>query len=192
MNVDKNEAYQEFKNGAGQELNSSILRNIDEVKAKQEEAKTKGEDIQKRKEALEEINAKLQQKEDNKTKEELMKNIIDEEEFELIKQKKQFKRDYKLEIEKYKLLKNEILELDKNITALKTALLSKFEEWFFKRYGISVADLDNPLLNQNDANDDDDENEAPAPAEDVDEDALAYIHAKRKVFQIQKAKRSRI
>ena len=76
--------------------------------------------------------------------------------------------------------------------ALKTALLSKFEEWFFKRYGISVSDLDNPLLNQNDQDDDENENEAPAPAEDVDEDALAYIHAKKKVFQIQRAKKARI
>ena len=141
---------------------------------------------------METINGKLQQKEDNKTKEELIKNIIDEEEFELIKQKKSCKRDYKLEIEKYKLLKNEILEMDKNITALKTALLSKFEEWFFKRYGISVADLDNPLLNQTDQDDEGEENEAPAPTEDIDEDALAYIHAKKKVFQIQKAKKSRM
>lgn len=28
-------------------------------------------------------------------------------------------------------------------------MIQKFEEWFFKRYGISVADLENPLLNQN-------------------------------------------
>jgi hypothetical protein len=28
--------------------------------------------------------------------------------------------------------------------------------------------------------------------EEVDEDALAYIHAKKKVFQIQRAKRSKI
>ena len=29
-------------------------------------------------------------------------------------------------------------------------MIQKFEAWFFKRYGISVADLDNPLLNEND------------------------------------------
>lgn len=33
-------------------------------------------------------------------------------------------------------------------------MIQKFEEWFFKRYGISVADLENPLLNQNDQEDD--------------------------------------
>jgi kinesin family protein 6/9 len=43
--------------------------------------------------------------------------------------------------------------LDKNITTLKTTMIQKFEEWFFKRYGISVADLDNPLLNQNEKDD---------------------------------------
>lgn len=59
------------------------------------------------------------------------------------------KRDYKLELEKIKMLRNEIIELDKNITSLKTNMIQKFEEWFFKRYGISVSDLENPLLNQN-------------------------------------------
>ena len=101
VNVDRNEAYQEFKSNSGQELNASILRNMEEVKEKQEEAKTRAEEIQRKKDALEGINGKLQQKEENKTKEEMMKNIIDEEEFELIKQKKACKRDYKLEIEKY-------------------------------------------------------------------------------------------
>jgi hypothetical protein len=38
--------------------------------------------------------------------------------------------------------------LDNNITQLKTALIQGFEAWFFKRYGISVSDLENPLLNQ--------------------------------------------
>jgi hypothetical protein len=28
-------------------------------------------------------------------------------------------------------------------------MIQKFEAWFFKRFGITVADLENPLLNQN-------------------------------------------
>ncbi len=77
-----------------------------------------------------------------------MKNIIDEEEFELIKQKKMAKRDYKMDVEKIKELRNAIVQMDANITQLKTAMIQSFEQWFFKRYGISVADLDNPLLNE--------------------------------------------
>lgn len=87
-------------------------------------------------------------KEDNKTQEEINKNIIDEEEFELIKAKKISKRDYKNQVERVKALRNDIVELDKNITSLKTSLIQNFQAWFFKRYGISVADLENPLLNQ--------------------------------------------
>ena len=68
----------------------------------------------------------------------------------MMKEKKLCKRDYKLEVEKIKQLRSEIIELDKNVTSLKTSMIQKFEAWFFKRYGISVADLDNPLLNQND------------------------------------------
>ena len=134
----------------------------------------------------------MHQKEETKTPEEIAKNIIDEEEFELIKEKKVCKRDYKLQLEKIKLLRNDIIELDKNITTLKTTMIQKFEEWFFKRYGISVADLENPLLNQNDHEEDRMEVESTPKSEDIDEDAWAYIQAKRKVFQIQKAKRARI
>lgn len=66
-----------------------------------------------------------------------------------MKQKKLCKRDYKLQVEKIKQLRNDIIELDKNVTSLKTTMIQKFEAWFFKRYGITVADLQNPLLNQN-------------------------------------------
>lgn len=87
------------------------------------------------------------------------------------------------------MIRNEIIELDKNITSLKTALIQKFQEWFFKRYGISVADLQNPLINENDQDQLDESSQVKN--DDVDEDALAYIQAKRKVFQIQKAKKSK-
>lgn len=109
-----------------------------------------------------------------------------------MKDKKLSKRDYKLEVEKIKQLRSEIIELDKNITALKTTMIQKFEAWFFKRYGISVQDLDNPLLNQNDENEQQDEEnyrEQRRP-EDIDEDALAYIHAKKKVQQLQRARKN--
>jgi kinesin family protein 6/9 len=67
----------------------------------------------------------------------------------MLKEKKLSKRDYKLEVEKIKQIRHEIIELDKNVTSLKTTMIQKFEAWFFKRYGISIADLDNPLINQN-------------------------------------------
>ena len=53
------------------------------------------EGAQQKKNYLEGIQNQLKQKEENKTQEEINKNIIDEEEFELIKKKKISKRDYK-------------------------------------------------------------------------------------------------
>lgn len=149
VNVDKNEAYQEFKSTVGLELNNSIIKNIEELKEKKEEIKKKTDDAQKIRDRLDEIGASLKAKEDGKTQEELSKNIIDEEEFEMMKEKKMCKRDYKLGVEKIKQIRNDIIELDRNVTSLKTSMIQKFEAWFFKRYGITVADLDNPLLNEN-------------------------------------------
>ncbi len=98
VNVDKNQAYQEYKSSGGLELNNSILRNIEELKQKKEEIKQMTEEAQKKKNELEQIQLQLKQKEENKTQEEINKNIIDEEEFELIKKKKMSKRDYKNEV----------------------------------------------------------------------------------------------
>ena len=70
----------------------------------------------------------------------------------MMKEKKKCKRDYKLEVEKIKQIRNDIIGLDQNVNSLKTSMIQKFESWFFKRYGITVADLDNPLLNQNENN----------------------------------------
>ena len=71
-------------------------------------------------------------------------------------------------------------------------MIQKFEEWFFKRYGISVADLENPLLNQNEQEEETVEAQTAPRSEDIDQDALAYIQAKKKVFQIQRAKKNRL
>jgi hypothetical protein len=67
-------------------------------------------------------------------------------------------------------------------------MIEKFEAWFFKRHGISVADLENPLLNENE--DDEDIAKETVRAEDIDDDALAYIHAKKRVHQLQRARKN--
>jgi hypothetical protein len=94
--VDKNQAYQEFKSTVGLELNNSIIKNIEDLKLKKEEIRAKTEEAQKKKERIAELDAGLKSKEEGKTQEELSKNVIDEEEFEMMKEKKRYKRDYKL------------------------------------------------------------------------------------------------
>ena len=43
-----------------------------------------------------------------------------------MKDKKFTKRDYKADIQKIKQLRNDIIELDKNVTSLKTSMIEKF------------------------------------------------------------------
>lgn len=45
----------------------------------------------------------------------------------MMKQKKLLKREYKIEVDKIKALRNDIIEIDRNVTSLKTALIQKFE-----------------------------------------------------------------
>ena len=104
----------------------------------------------------------------------------------MLKKKKENKRIYKQEVEKIKMIRNNLIEIDGNITSLKTSLLQKFEEWFWKRYGIHVSDLDNPLINRREE-DEEREEQRVENREEVDEDALAYIKAKKKVSEIQRA-----
>lgn len=69
----------------------------------------KTEGAQRKKERIDELSAALRTKEEGKTQEEIIKNIIDEEEFEMLKEKKLCKRDYKLEVEKIKQIRNDIV-----------------------------------------------------------------------------------
>ena len=58
-------------------------------------------------------------------------------------------------------------------------MLSKFEEWFSRKYGISIDDIENPLINQpSELGKDEAEDNRP---DSIDSDALAYIRAKKKV-----------
>lgn len=107
----------------------------------------------------------------------------------MLKQKKEAKRQYKLQVEKIKSMRNTIIEIDQTLTTLKTSLLQKFEQWFSKKYGIAISDIENPLINQK--NEDEDVEEQRVVDEDVDEDALAYIKAKKKVSDIQKARKQK-
>ena len=136
---------------------------------------------------IEETGQKLNEKEESKTPEEINQGIIDEEEFGLLKKKKELKRQYKQELEKIKTLRSSLIEIDSNITSLKTSLLQKFEQWFFKRYGIYISDLENPLINKKEDDEGEEVHSSQVREEEVDEDAMAYIKAKKKVSEIQRA-----
>ncbi|KAL4442793.1 hypothetical protein ABPG74_010682 [Tetrahymena malaccensis] len=184
VNVDKKVAYQDFKEKEGKEYNDSIVKNIDALKEKKEEIKQVTNLCNDIKNEIENLKLKLDKKQANKNQEEILQGIIDEEEYEIMQQLKEKKKYYKQYAQQVKDLKSTIIIIDQNIIHTKNVLLNKFEEWFQKKYGISVNDIENPLINQPS-----EENITDNKSEDIDPEALAYIKAKKKVTQLQKARK---
>ena len=85
---------------------------------------------------------------------EIQQGIIDEEEYEIIIEIKDLKKQYKLQSEQLKEAKSKLVYLDQIIQKVfrllksKQSLLNQFEQWFLKKYGIRVQDLDNVKINQ--------------------------------------------
>lgn len=90
---------------------------------------------------------KLDKKQDFKNQEEIQKGIIDEEEFEIIKEIKKQKKEYKQEYEQIRQLKLECQLIESNIQQSKLTLLREFEKFFKRKYGLTIHDLDNPYIN---------------------------------------------
>lgn len=92
----------------------------------------------------------------------------------MIKEMKELKKEYKLRFDKIQALKSEIIALDQNIQYCKQQLLSKFEEYFQRKY---LVPMHVALEEQSNHDHMDDLSANP----DVDPDALSYIRAKEKV-----------
>jgi len=75
-----------------------------------------------------------------------------------------------------------IMLMDQNIQHTKNMLLSKFEEYFQKKYLIPFHVAMEEQSNHENS-------DAPSNKDDVDPDALAYIRAKKKVDIIHKVKK---
>ncbi|EGR33967.1 kinesin family member 9, putative [Ichthyophthirius multifiliis] len=197
INVDKKQSYQEFKDTEGKELNLQIVKNVKELKENKEEIIHLTNLCNEIRQEIEKIKIALDKKQENKNQEEIQQGIIDEEEYQIMQSLKEKKKDYKLYANQVKELKSTIIIIDQTITNCKNQLLSRFEEWFQKKYGISINDIENPLINQPS-----EDNISNNKSEDIDQDALAYIRAKKmylyiyniylfifKVSQLQKARK---
>jgi len=182
QNLDKNQIFSSFKDKEGKEYNESVIKNIAAMKEKKGEIKDLSERCQSTKENMDRLKNLIQQKQDTKNQEEIQQGIIDEEEFQYIKDLKDLKKTFKVETEKIKELKSTILLINQNIQQCKALLLQKFEEYFQKKYLIPfhVAMEDQSPVHSD---------EIVSQSDDVDPDALAYINAKKKVDFINKIKK---
>lgn len=86
-----------------------------ELRERRKEIKFLSDETNKLKEMIELKKEYLKKKQDGKNQEEIQQGIIDEEEFAIIKEIKDYKKDYKTKVEKVKGLKSTISIVEQNI-----------------------------------------------------------------------------
>lgn len=98
--------------------------------------KTLENEINNRKKEIDKLKEQLDHKhEQQKAEGEGAGDVIDEEEFAIIKELKEHKKQYKQNYEEFRTLKGEVLIIKQNIDQLKQKLILNFDDWYDKTYG---------------------------------------------------------
>merc|ERR1712196_415156 len=134
-NIDggKERAYQVYREGPGASANEKVCNIKDSLKMEKKTYRQLSSSINQAKRTIDDINYQLKLKSTEKAKYQtpiLSKDIVDEEEFALIKQLKETKKQYKVDYEAY-LEKKEIVEnLEDQLDDARSSLYEKFEYWY--------------------------------------------------------------
>ena len=99
-------------------------------------AKALEKEINDRKREIDRLKEQLDQKrETQKAEGDAAEDVIDEEEFAIIKMLKDHKKEYKKNYDEHRTIKSEMLIIKQNIDQLKQQLILAFDEWYDKTYG---------------------------------------------------------
>jgi hypothetical protein len=186
---DKNTGFQIYKNENenAKQIEENIINITTELKKLKDEARTLGEEGNKFKEQIDNINSALKSKQQNKLNlADEMTNVIDDEECKLIDQLKDIRKNYKETVEKFKQTKVQISELKNNLDLLKIKYVDSFENWFFKKYHIRVEEHELRLAKAK---------YGVSAKEEImkekisDPEEEAYNNAKKKIQTIHRAKK---
>ena len=186
---DKNTGFQIYKseNEKAKQIEESIINTTTELKKLKDEARTLGEEGNKYKEQIDNIQSALKNKQQNKLNlADEMTNVIDDEECKLIDQLKDIRKNYKETVEKFKQTKVAINELKNNLDLLKIKYVDSFENWFYKKYHIRVEEHELRLAKSKygvNAKEETMKEKINDPEEE------AYNNAKKKIQSIHRAKR---
>ena len=179
ITVDKNQAFMEFKNTEGRDIDLSLAQNKAELKARKlairtvtEEINQLGKRIEDAKERIDEIRAARGDQDED---------VIDEEEYSLIKALKELKRGFKGKFEDLRRSKAEAQEITQAIDQARHRLIDEFDTWVEGKYG-SAAPKGADISGVSDP-------EAKPGLDDIDPDAFAYIKAKKNVDTLHRAKK---
>ena len=186
---DKNTGFQIYKNENenAKQIEENIINITTDLKKLKDEARTLGEEGNKLKEQIDNIQSVLKTKQQNKLNlADEMTNVIDDEECKLIDQLKDIRKNYKETVEKFKQTKVQINELKNNLDLLKIKYVDNFENWFFKKYHIRVEEHELKLAK---AKYGVSAKEEIAKEKISDPEEEAYNNAKKKIQTIHRAKK---
>lgn len=183
VNVDRNQVFQDFREKEGLTYKQEILKASIDLKERKETLKENTASASEIKSIIDELSRVLKSKEADKNAEEIKEGIIDEEEYEIMKEIKEKKKEYKYYFDKIKVIKTEIHLLETKISSNKKELLLEFEKFFKKKYGIEIADLENPVINE------ESEISYAHHSESSENEASKFNNAKVRVNKLQKARK---
>lgn len=178
--VDKNQAFMDFKNSAGRDIEDSLRENKvsdrqRDFKDSSAQLRAQTNELNTTKVRIDEIAQQISVIRSNRPMEE---DVIDEEEFALIKQMKDLKQNYRLNYASLQTLKQENQRLAQAIEQGRTRLVAEFEAWYEEKFGARVT-FKAPEARP----------EVAKIDEDVDQDAISYIKAKKNVETLHRAKK---
>ena len=186
---DKNTGFQIYKNENenAKQIEENIINITTDLKKLNHEARTLGEEGNKLKEQIDNIQSVLKTKQQNKLNlADEMTNVIDDEECKLIDQLKDIRKNYKETVEKFKQTKVQINELKNNLDLLKIKYVDSFENWFYKKYHIRVEEHELRLAK---AKYGVNSREEITKEKISDPEEEAYNNAKKKIQSIHRAKK---
>jgi kinesin family protein 6/9 len=189
---DKNTAFADYKRTAGAKLARAIKESSDELLAKKKRISDIGFGINILKTQIDELTAQLEQKRiDRHNRGE--EDVVDTEEFELVRQLKAVKQEYRCLYDELTVLKSEREQLAKTVDVHRKHLMDEFEHWYNNAYNVTGASPSKPARPLLQMDDDLDEGERFELLErnrviDEDPESVAYYTA-RKAAQSKQPKR---
>jgi hypothetical protein len=177
--LDKNQAFMEYKNTIGKEKEDMLASDKNELRNKKSESKAMTIGLNQIKKDIDIKTREINAIRENKQTEE---DIIDEEEFAIIRDLKDLKRAYREKHSVLSSVKDDAQMITNNIDNCKGNMVNEFETWLLEKYGEvpgHVTENKHEVSRTTDGN----------VEEDEDLDAIAYIKAKRNVSTLHKAKK---
>lgn len=136
---EKQAAFADWKAREGQLYERAFEKNKSELKERRQEMRDAMNNANSRKREIDEAKERLERKQADKQREGAVgrgdEELIDEEEYALIKSLKDTKQQYREAFEKHRCLKMDVLQIEHLMQQCKAKLVQAFEEWYEQRYG---------------------------------------------------------